>query len=138
MCIRDRYQRRVHGEPKLFKKMKKSQPKKGILKKTHDNIEKAAELKWDEKGIAEYDKERGKCMKVSEPKTPYNEMTEEQKREYEQLGKELNSETVPYQQNGKIDLEALNSKLKQESQDCLLYTSPSPRDRQKSRMPSSA
>ena len=53
-------------------------------------------------------------MKVSEPKTPYHEMTEEQKREYEELGNELNSQTVPYKSNGKIDIEALNSKLKQE------------------------
>ena len=33
-----------------------------------------------------------------------------------------------------VDIESLSAKLK----DCLLYTSPSPRDRQKSRMPSSA
>ena len=67
--------------------MKKSQPKKGILKKSQDLVEKNNELTWDEKGIEEYDKERGKCMKVTEPKTPYNEMTEEQKKEYEELGK---------------------------------------------------
>ena len=36
-------------------------------------------------------------------------------------------------------LPEINTALKiQEADDCLLYTSPSPRDRQKSRMPSSA
>ena len=35
--------------------------------------------------------------------------------------------------NKEDDVEVIN-----ESKDCLLYTSPSPRDRQKSRMPSSA
>ena len=51
-------------------------------------------------------------------------------------GKTLN--TVPswymanYNESKACDLKVFNSK------DCLLYTSPSPRDRQKSRMPSSA
>lgn len=29
-------------------------------------------LQWDEKGISEYDKERGHHMIISEPKTPYH------------------------------------------------------------------
>ena len=37
-----------------------------------------------------------------------------------------------------IDLSALGLDKIEETEDCLLYTSPSPRDRQKSRMPSSA
>ena len=37
-----------------------------------------------------------------------------------------------------FDLEALNFELFEDLYDCLLYTSPSPRDRTRSRMPSSA
>ena len=45
--------------------------------------------------------------------------------------------------NGNIDIIATNGKIRLQANDielvaCLLYTSPSPRDRQKSRMPSSA
>ena len=36
------------------------------------------------------------------------------------------------------EIKALNEKIEQIDKACLLYTSPSPRDRQKSRMPSSA
>ena len=35
-------------------------------------------------------------------------------------------------------IEELEAEVLDELEDCLLYTSPSPRDRQKSRMPSSA
>ena len=44
-------------------------------------------------------------------------------------------------EEGTLDFEAYRSKLQQSNEEllpCLLYTSPSPRDRQKSRMPSSA
>ena len=37
-----------------------------------------------------------------------------------------------------LTLQRLNTQFKPEPNTCLLYTSPSPRDRQKSRMPSSA
>ena len=42
---------------------------------------------------------------------------------------------VVYGRDGKA---TLNFDLPEQAQTCLLYTSPSPRDRQKSRMPSSA
>ena len=45
------------------------------------------------------------------------------------------SETIVYTNNSPDQLEYLWLQL---DQNCLLYTSPSPRDRQKSRMPSSA
>ena len=54
-------------------------------------------------------------MKVTEPKTPWNEMDEEQKKEYEELGKEAHPDMVPHKENGKIDLEALNKKLQTDS-----------------------
>ena len=61
----------------------------------------------------------------------------------------LFSDTIPLNQEaGEAFIEMQNAALKQgvfleivsgyRSYDCLLYTSPSPRDRQKSRMPSSA
>ena len=39
---------------------------------------------------------------------------------------------------GEVKEEQREAKLKQEDEDCLLYTSPSPRDLSTSRMPSSA
>eukprot|EP01015_Nassula_variabilis_P023912 TRINITY_DN4514_c0_g1_i3.p2 TRINITY_DN4514_c0_g1~~TRINITY_DN4514_c0_g1_i3.p2 ORF type:complete len:138 (-),score=36.56 TRINITY_DN4514_c0_g1_i3:12-425(-) len=42
------------------------------------------------------------------------------------------------EQQKRIEEEMLRERKKEKSIDCLLYTSPSPRDRQKSRMPSSA
>ncbi len=45
---------------------------KGILKKSSDK--KAPDhIKWDEKGIEEYDLQRGGKQKISEPKTPYED-----------------------------------------------------------------
>ena len=38
----------------------------------------------------------------------------------------------------KDELQEMNDLIREDIKDCLLYTSPSPRDRQKSRMPSSA
>jgi hypothetical protein len=58
--------------------------RKGILKKSsstrvdgspgggEEGGEGTHQLHWDEEGIAEYDKQRGHKMKVSEPKTPYS------------------------------------------------------------------
>ena len=44
---------------------------KGILKNSGEMPEKTMGIKWDEDIIAEHDKDRGKCMKIIEPKTPY-------------------------------------------------------------------
>ena len=49
------------------------------------------------------------------------------------LGKEDVQEVGDYQSSQDLDLKETTEK-----ESCLLYTSPSPRDRQKSRMPSSA
>ena len=48
--------------------------------------------------------------------------------------------TLKIKEGSGADFEAIASQLveKVNANDCLLYTSPSPRDRQKSRMPSSA
>ena len=47
-------------------------------------------------------------------------------------------EAMPSYKAALADLEKLQSSYDSQISDCLLYTSPSPRDRQKSRMPSSA
>ena len=58
------------------------------------------------------------------------------------IGKTTNSGnlTLKFNDNivGEIPIDALSSKAPVYDRNCLLYTSPSPRDRQKSRMPSSA
>ena len=46
-------------------------------------------------------------------------------------------QTIKKMEEGEISLEE-SFQLYHQGMDCLLYTSPSPRDRQKSRMPSSA
>ena len=45
---------------------------------------------------------------------------------------------INYQSDGKVEVKVYKAKKNEKSKTCLLYTSPSPRDRQKSRMPSSA
>ena len=45
---------------------------------------------------------------------------------------------IPVLDDGRLDMEAFRGLLSEKTKICLLYTSPSPRDRQKSRMPSSA
>mmetsp|Transcript_16119 Transcript_16119/g.14063 ORF Transcript_16119/g.14063 Transcript_16119/m.14063 type:complete len:150 (+) Transcript_16119:17-466(+) len=66
--------------------------KKGILKKSGSFMEEGNDhmgIKWDEKVIEEHDKERGKCMKIDEPKTPYEVMSEDED------SKESDEETTP-------------------------------------------
>ncbi len=46
---------------------------KGILKHAAHEEKKSAQLKWDEETIASQEKERGGKMKITEPKTPYND-----------------------------------------------------------------
>ena len=53
------------------------------------------------------------------------------------LQKDITSKQAEIEQNQK-DLAAAQEKQQEQYDACLLYTSPSPRDRQKSRMPSSA
>ena len=53
---------------------------------------------------------------------------------YEQANNQLNQASQQYQ----AEIEAKAKEAEALYKDCLLYTSPSPRDRQKSRMPSSA
>jgi len=46
---------------------------KGILRKPNDDKKKNNDIKWDEEGIAEWDKQRGQCKyHINEPDTPYN------------------------------------------------------------------
>ena len=52
------------------KQIDTSQPQ-GILKHTQENHE--AHVHFNEQEIAEYDKQRGQCMKIDDPKTPYND-----------------------------------------------------------------
>eukprot|EP01015_Nassula_variabilis_P024889 TRINITY_DN4797_c0_g1_i3.p3 TRINITY_DN4797_c0_g1~~TRINITY_DN4797_c0_g1_i3.p3 ORF type:complete len:162 (+),score=53.14 TRINITY_DN4797_c0_g1_i3:66-551(+) len=59
-----------------------------------------------------------------------NKNVEPKKRNVEELQKKLNA--------AKSELQIKQSQLAEVQGNCLLYTSPSPRDRQKSRMPSSA
>ena len=49
-----------------------------------------------------------------------------------------NSKALSSYEEEALDLEELLTQSRQKAEACLLYTSPSPRDRQKSRMPSSA
>ena len=56
------------------------------------------------------------------------------------LGKANNNGTIIINKNVKPERiqEVVDHEMKHQTHPCLLYTSPSPRDRQKSRMPSSA
>ena len=65
----------------------------GILKQGH--VDHDARVHFDEHEIAEYDKQRGQCMKIDDPKTPVHEEDEDsdsqqaQKDEVEELDPEL-------------------------------------------------
>ena len=63
----------------------------------------------------------------------YEPLEERLDEELEQYKKRLDEELEQQQKRSDEKLEQ-----QQKRSDCLLYTSPSPRDRQKSRMPSSA
>jgi len=50
-------------------------PRRSILVHEHENSDQKKErkksIKWDEEAIEMHDKERGRTMKINEPKTPY-------------------------------------------------------------------
>ena len=53
--------------------MEESKEKRGILKNTDRDIKRQESgVTFDEQEIAEYDKQRGNKMKITEPKTPYS------------------------------------------------------------------
>ena len=99
---------------------------KGILKKSSEvllegNSEHAG-IKWDEEVIQEHDKERGKHMKIDEPKTPYNlELEDEAEEDQEpdsseilEIKKHLSEAEENALKNAQLNeksLELLNSKL---------------------------
>ena len=64
---------------------------------------------------------------------------EKERKRHDLAIEELQHAQANYQHSRQLRLDYLNQQLWAEQQSsCLLYTSPSPRDRQKSRMPSSA
>ena len=60
------------------------------------------------------------------------------KAKFERTKPHVNVGTMGHIDHGKTTLTAAITKVLAESSGCLLYTSPSPRDRTRSRMPSSA
>ncbi|KAJ3223253.1 hypothetical protein HK099_001344 [Clydaea vesicula] len=48
-----------------------TQPKKGILKRGRHENDSNSKIHWDEELITFHDSQRGKTMKISEPKTPF-------------------------------------------------------------------
>ncbi|KAL4445006.1 hypothetical protein ABPG74_018734 [Tetrahymena malaccensis] len=88
--------------------------KKGILSKKR-TLEKK-DLTWDEKTIEEHDKERGKTMKITEPKTPYNnDFNENEHHDSEIDGlKQAEINKQHQQEKGKLDLSKLNEMLKED------------------------
>ena len=49
----------------------------GILKNVHE-LGGAKGVRFDELEIAEYDKTRGQCQKIDDPKTPYHEYEDDE------------------------------------------------------------
>eukprot|EP00331_Platyophrya_macrostoma_P026132 CAMPEP_0176452986 /NCGR_PEP_ID=MMETSP0127-20121128/28920_1 /TAXON_ID=938130 /ORGANISM="Platyophrya macrostoma, Strain WH" /LENGTH=71 /DNA_ID=CAMNT_0017841661 /DNA_START=11 /DNA_END=223 /DNA_ORIENTATION=- len=59
----------MESEPPLY-----DESQKGIMKTggTKPGMGKTKSIHWDERGIEEWDKQRGKVPKINESKTPYN------------------------------------------------------------------
>ena len=77
--------------------------------------------------------------RTNNPGTPVTDA--EKKQRAQEIASMLSDNTHWHSHGRNIDikrLKALRLEIEDYSKDCLLYTSPSPRDRQKSRMPSSA
>eukprot|EP01015_Nassula_variabilis_P003484 TRINITY_DN1232_c0_g1_i10.p1 TRINITY_DN1232_c0_g1~~TRINITY_DN1232_c0_g1_i10.p1 ORF type:complete len:135 (+),score=45.14 TRINITY_DN1232_c0_g1_i10:67-471(+) len=134
MCIRDR--RRVHGE--VLKHQRnldqiKHQTSSGkvenfrIHRKKINSVKRSNEL--DENEVGEQNKDEGKITNI-EGQLQYKDEPEEVNYE----GKLQVCEEVIQPEEAIIEI----CKDEPDCYTCLLYTSPSPRDRQKSRMPSSA
>ena len=56
----------------------------------------------------------------------------------ESVNVDIDQKSVHVKSSSDLDLSLVSNMLDEQGYTCLLYTSPSPRDRQKSRMPSSA
>ncbi len=72
--------------------MEREAKARGILKKAGSYLEEHEDhmgIKWDEKVINEHDKERGKAMKIDEPKTPYEANSDEDEKEEEEQTPEV-------------------------------------------------
>eukprot|EP01015_Nassula_variabilis_P033840 TRINITY_DN821_c0_g1_i5.p1 TRINITY_DN821_c0_g1~~TRINITY_DN821_c0_g1_i5.p1 ORF type:complete len:113 (-),score=45.37 TRINITY_DN821_c0_g1_i5:13-351(-) len=112
MCIRDRYQRRVHGEFSFVYKM--AEKPQGV-----GSVWNVNSWHWENKNYT----------KIAE------QMIENKVKAYQ-----FQSEGITFvlEEVKKFKGEAQINIRKGKQIICLLYTSPSPRDRQKSRMPSSA
>ena len=50
----------------------------GILKNATEASQKAQGVHFDEQELFEYDKTRGQCQKIDDPKTPYHEEDDEE------------------------------------------------------------
>ena len=55
----------------------------GILKHGEDFDEKDRHAHFDEHELAEYDKTRGQTMKIDDPKTPFNDDSQEEDDDYD-------------------------------------------------------
>eukprot|EP00828_Plagiopyla_frontata_P039748 TRINITY_DN523_c0_g1_i1.p2 TRINITY_DN523_c0_g1~~TRINITY_DN523_c0_g1_i1.p2 ORF type:complete len:128 (+),score=29.17 TRINITY_DN523_c0_g1_i1:77-460(+) len=127
MCIRDRYQRRVHGDLKSLQKIQKIF---FFKKKMGNNLSVFPCLNRDPQEKAIIEKENSMMI---------NKFTVVQLKDvffYQNFG-----ETITYANVMKAIRRLTESSCEDCAalyKTCLLYTSPSPRDRQKSRMPSSA
>eukprot|EP01015_Nassula_variabilis_P016192 TRINITY_DN245_c0_g1_i7.p1 TRINITY_DN245_c0_g1~~TRINITY_DN245_c0_g1_i7.p1 ORF type:complete len:133 (-),score=51.99 TRINITY_DN245_c0_g1_i7:16-414(-) len=132
MCIRDRYQRRVHGEQNTF--LKKEMNKFVII-----GIALLAVLS----GVLVYKgvtRSAAKQRAIQQNTTPQPQPQQQQPGFLgpQQPANQTPQETKPQDVKKPVTEEEEESIQDNKSEDCLLYTSPSPRDRQKSRMPSSA
>eukprot|EP01015_Nassula_variabilis_P035463 TRINITY_DN8916_c0_g1_i1.p2 TRINITY_DN8916_c0_g1~~TRINITY_DN8916_c0_g1_i1.p2 ORF type:complete len:102 (-),score=36.12 TRINITY_DN8916_c0_g1_i1:5-310(-) len=89
-------------------------------------------IRFDIKKMVEKKEPRSTVRIVAQQILKNNQLV----KKYQRLDAQLSG--ALYQLNSAATTDALVGIMKDVSQICLLYTSPSPRDRQKSRMPSSA
>eukprot|EP01015_Nassula_variabilis_P024533 TRINITY_DN4709_c0_g1_i2.p2 TRINITY_DN4709_c0_g1~~TRINITY_DN4709_c0_g1_i2.p2 ORF type:complete len:142 (+),score=51.64 TRINITY_DN4709_c0_g1_i2:66-491(+) len=141
MCIRDRYQRRVHGDiQQQFINLEMAQTQETIFDKILDKRIPATVVYEDDQVLAFRDvhpQAPVHVLIIPKNKDGLNGISRAEERHIQILGHLLYSVKIVAD---KLGLENGYRIVINDGQDggCLLYTSPSPRDRQKSRMPSSA
>ncbi|KAM3138807.1 hypothetical protein pb186bvf_009010 [Paramecium bursaria] len=98
---------------------------RGILKHSQSMDQEKKGIQWDEQAIESHNLDRGNKMKISEPKTPYNdEPIEIEEEDINTVGEDevddhlvkasINKEQLTQSQPKKLDLNELNKKLQSE------------------------